>query len=136
MELLEFVRIPSISALPNHAGDVRQAAAWVAVRLQQADFENVRVMETGGRPVVYGDWLHTSDQPTVLIYGHFDVQPVDTLDLWLKPPFEPFEPQIDEGKVIGRGASDSKGNMLAPIAALNSMLCTEGRLPVNVKFCF
>ena len=132
-ELLEFVRIPSVSALPRHADDVRQAAAWVAARLQQARFENIQIMETGGHPVVYGDWLHAGDQPTILIYGHFDVQPVDPLDLWLNPPFEPW---IEEDKVFGRGASDNKGNMLAPIAALDSMLCTEGRLPVNVKFCF
>ncbi len=132
-ELLEFVRMPSISALPRHADDVRQTAAWVAARLQQAHFENVQVMETGGHPVVYGDWLHAGDQPTVLIYGHFDVQPVDPVDLWIKPPFEPW---IDEGKILGRGASDSKGNMLASIAALDSTLCVEGRLPVNVKFCF
>lgn len=132
-EILEFVRIPSISALPQHADDVRRAAAWVAARLHQADFENVRVMETGGHPVVYGDWLHAGDQPTILVYGHFDVQPVDPLDLWIKPPFEPW---IDQGKVFGRGASDSKGNLLAPIAALDGMLRTEGRLPVNVKFCF
>ncbi len=131
-ELLEFVRIPSVSALPQHADDVRQAAAWVAARLQQACLENVQVMETGGHPVVYGDWLHAPCQPTILIYGHFDVQPVDPLDLWIRPPFEPW---IDQDKVVGRGASDSKGNLLAPITALDSLLRTEGRLPVNVKFC-
>ena len=132
-ELMEFVRIPSISALPHHAYDVRQAASWVAARLQKAEVENVQVMETGGHPVVYGDWLHAEGQPTVLIYGHFDVQPVDPLDLWIKPPFEPWN---QDGKVYGRGASDSKGNLLATIAAIDTMLCSEGRLPVNVKFCF
>ncbi len=132
-ELMEFVRIPSISALPHHADDVRQAASWVAARLQKAEVENVQVMETGGHPVVYGDWLHAEGQPTVLIYGHFDVQPVDPLDLWIKPPFEPWN---QDGKVFGRGASDSKGNLLATIAAIDTMLCSEGRLPVNVKFCF
>lgn len=132
-ELLDFVRIPSISALPEHADDVRQAAAWVVNRLQQAGMEHVRIMETGGHPVVYGDWLHAGDQPVILIYGHFDVQPVDPLDLWTRPPFEPW---IDGNRVVGRGASDNKGNMLAPIVALESMLQTAGRLPVNVKFCF
>lgn len=132
-ELLDFVRIPSISALPEHAGDVRDAAQWVATRLLQADMEHVQVMETGGHPVVYGDWMHAPGQPVILIYGHFDVQPVDPLDLWRHPPFEPV---VEEGRVVGRGASDSKGNMLAPIVAIDSLLRSEGRLPVNVKFCF
>ncbi len=132
-ELLEFIRIPSISALLHHADDVREAASWVAARLQQAEVENVKVMETGGHPVIYGDWLHAEGQPTVLIYGHFDVQPVDPLDLWIKPPFDPW---IEDGKVFGRGASDSKGNLFATIAAVDTMLDCEGRLPVNVKFCF
>lgn len=132
-ELLEFIRIPSISALLHHADDVREAASWVAARLQQAEVENVKVMETGGHPVIYGDWLHAEGQPTVLIYGHFDVQPVDPLDLWIKPPFDPW---IEDGKIFGRGASDSKGNLFATIAAVDTMLDCEGRLPVNVKFCF
>ncbi len=132
-DLLEFVRIPSISALPEHAGDVRRAAEWVVARLQQAGMEHVRVMETGGHPVVYGDWLHAGEQPVILIYGHFDVQPVDPLELWHQPPFTPW---LDGNKVVARGASDSKGNMLAPMVALESMLQVEGKLPVNVKFCF
>lgn len=133
-DLLEFVRIPSISALPAHAADVRRAAEWVAARLQRAGIEHTRVMETGGHPVVYGDWLHAgAESPVILIYGHLDVQPVDPLDLWTRPPFEPY---VADDRVHGRGASDSKGNMLAPIAAVESMLAAEGGLPVNLKFCF
>jgi len=102
-ELLEFLRIPSISALPDHAADVRRAGAWVAARLQTAGMEHIETMETGHHPVVYADWLHAPGQPTVMIYGHFDTQPVDPLELWTTPP---FEPTVRDGKVYARGASD------------------------------
>ena len=130
-ELMDFLRIASISSLPEHASDVRRAARWVQDRLQQAGVENVREMPTGGHPVVYGDWLHAGDRPTVMIYGHFDVQPVDPLGLWSNPPFEPV---IDGGCIYARGASDDKGNMLIPIVAVEALLKTSGQLPVNVKF--
>ena len=132
-EYLEFLRFPSISALPEHAPDVRRAAEWVANRVVQAGLENAEVMETGGHPVVYGDWLHAPGQPTVLIYGHLDVQPVDPLDLWNHPP---FEPRLAGDQVSARGASDSKGNMFPTIVALEGLLQSEGRLPVNVKLCY
>ena len=132
-EYLEFLRFPSISALPEHAGDVQDAAAWVANRLQQAGLEHAEVMQTGGHPVVYGDWLHAPGQPTVLIYGHLDVQPVDPLELWDHPP---FEPRRTNDRVSARGASDSKGNMFPTIVALEGLLQSEGRLPVNVKLCY
>ena len=132
-EYLEFLRFPSISALPAHAPDVRGAAEWVANRVTQAGLENAAVMETGGHPVVYGDWLHAPGQPTVLIYGHLDVQPVDPLDLWDHPP---FEPRLADDRVSARGASDSKGNMFPTIVALEGLLQSEGRLPVNVKLCY
>ncbi len=132
-ELLEFLRIPSISALPERAEDVERAGHWVAKRLTAAGVENVEVLPTGGHPVVYGDWLHAPGKPTVLIYGHFDVQPVDPVGLWSNPP---FEPTIREGRVFARGASDDKGNMLAPILAVEALLQSEGALPVNLKFCF
>ena len=132
-ELIEFVSIPSISALPEHAGDVERAAAWVAQRLTAAGIERARVMPTGGHPAVYGEWLHASSQPTVLIYGHFDVQPVDPLDLWTTPP---FAPEVRDGRLYGRGASDNKGNMLLAILAVEALLKTTGKLPVNVKFIF
>lgn len=130
-ELLDFLRIPSVSALPEHAGDVRQAGEWVAARLQAAGMENVAVLPTAGHPVVYGDWLHAPGQPTILIYGHFDVQPVDPLPLWSHPPFEPF---VEGDRVYARGASDDKGNMFVPILAIEALLKSTGKLPVNVKF--
>jgi acetylornithine deacetylase/succinyl-diaminopimelate desuccinylase-like protein len=133
-ELLALIRIPSVSALPQHAADVQRAADWVAQRLTAAGAENVAVMPTGGHPVVYGDWLHAgADKPTVLLYGHFDVQPPDPVDLWETPP---FEPTIRNGRIYARGASDDKGGMITPILAVEALLQTEGQLPVNVKFCF
>ena len=132
-ELLDFVRIPSISALPEHAADVQGAAEWVANRMKSAGIEGARVLPTDGHPVVYGEWLHAPDQPTILIYGHFDVQPVDPIHLWTHPPFEPV---IRDGRVFGRGASDDKGNMLIPILAVEALLNGEGVVPVNLKFCF
>ena len=131
-ELLEFLSIPSISSLKAHKADVEKAAEWVAARLQAAGIENVKVLPTGGHPVVYGDWLHASGKPTVLIYGHFDTQPVDPLEMWSQPP---FEPAVKQERVYARGASDDKGNMLAPILGLEAILSTERELPVNVK-CF
>ncbi len=132
-ELLEFLRIPSISALPERAGDVARAGAWVAQRLTAAGVENVTVMPTEGHPVVYGDWLHAPGRPTIMIYGHFDVQPVDPVELWTNPP---FEPTVVGDRVYARGASDDKGNMLAPILAVEALLQSEGGTPVNLKFCF
>lgn len=133
-ELLEFLRIPSISSLPENADDVRKAGEWVADRIRRAEIENVELMETGGHPVVYGDWLHASaDAPTIMIYGHFDTQPVDPLELWSSPPFEPV---IRDGRIYARGASDDKGNMLVPILAVDALLATEGKLPINLKFFF
>ena len=132
-ELLDFLRIASISSLPEHAEDVRRAACWVEARMQAAGIESVRVLETGGHPVVYGDWLHAPGKPTVLIYGHFDTQPADPLDLWEHPPFEPV---IQDRRVYARGATDDKGNMFIPVIVTESLLATEGKLPLNVKFLF
>ncbi len=132
-ELLDFLRIPSISSLPANLPDVEKAAEWVAGRLREAGVENVAVMPTGGHPVVYGDWLNAPGKPTMLIYGHFDTQPVDPLELWNSPPFTPV---IENDRVIARGATDDKGNMLTPILAVESLLQTSGELPVNVKFLF
>lgn len=131
-ELLAFLRIPSVSSLKEHKEDVQKAAGWVATRMRAAGIENVQILPTGGHPVVYGDWLHAANKPTILIYGHFDTQPVDPLDLWSQPPFEPV---VKEDRVYARGSSDDKGNMLAPILAVEAMLNSVGRLPVNVK-CF
>ncbi len=133
-ELLEFVTIPSVSAKGDNAADVDRAADWVATRIAAAGMRHVAVMPTGGHPVVYGDWLEAGEGcPTVLIYGHFDVQPADPFELWDSPP---FKPEIREDRVWGRGASDDKGGMLIPILAVEAMLRTRGALPVNVKFLF
>ena len=133
-ELLEFVRIPSVSALENHVEDVVAAGNWVVQRLISAGVENVRMIPTDGHPVVYGDWLHADPgKPTVLIYGHFDVQPAEPFELWETPP---FSPEVRDGKVWGRGASDDKGGMFIPILSVEALLKTTGHLPVNVKFLF
>jgi acetylornithine deacetylase/succinyl-diaminopimelate desuccinylase-like protein len=132
-ELIDFLRIPSISSLPEHAADVKRAAEWVAERMKAAGLEAVRILPTEGHPVVYGQWLNAPDKPTILIYGHFDTQPVDPLELWTQPPFEPV---IRDDRIHARGASDDKGNMLIPILAVEAMLKTAGGLPLNVKLFF
>lgn len=132
-ELVEFLKIPSISSLPEHRADVVSAGEWTASRLRAAGMENVVVLPTGGHPVVYGDWMHAPGKQTVMIYGHFDVQPVDPLEKWTH---DPFNPTIDQDRIYARGASDDKGNLLIPILAIEAMLKTEGRLPVNVKCLF
>jgi acetylornithine deacetylase/succinyl-diaminopimelate desuccinylase-like protein len=132
-ELADFLRIPSISSISTHAGDVRRAAQWVSDRLAAAGMEHLEIMETGGHPVVYADWLHAPGKPTALIYGHFDVQPVDPLSLWTHPP---FEPHIEDDRIYARGASDDKGNMFAPIIALEALLKATGSLPINIKVFF
>ena len=129
----EFLRIPSVSALRAHAADCRRAAEWVAADLRASGVEHVEVSETGGHPVVYGDWLHAGDAPTVLVYGHFDVQPVDPFDLWRHPPFEPF---VENGRMYGRGAADDKGQVHAHLRAAEALLATRGGYPVNVRYLF
>src|SRR5690625_1149643 len=101
-ELNEFLRIPSISALSEHKADMQKAAEWLVQSFDAAGLENVSIDETEGHPVVYGDWLHADGKPTILIYGHYDVQPVDPLELWDSPP---FEPEIRDNKLFARGAS-------------------------------
>ena len=130
---LAFLRIPSISALPEHAADCQHAAQWLADALTQAGLEHVEVAETGGRPVVYADWLHAPGAPTVLVYGHYDVQPVDPLELWTSPPFEPV---IVGDRLLARGAADDKGHVHAHLMAAAALLATRGALPINVKYVF
>jgi acetylornithine deacetylase/succinyl-diaminopimelate desuccinylase-like protein len=130
---MEFLRIPSISGLPEHAGDCRQTAQWLADRLVEAGLEHVEVAETGGNPVVYADWLHVPDAPTVLVYGHYDVQPVDPLELWTSPPFEPV---VVGDRMLARGAADDKGQIHAHLMAAGALLATRGGLPINVKYLF
>lgn len=131
-ELKEFLAIPSISSLSEHEEDVGKGAEWVANALKQAGMENVEIMPTERHPVVYGDWLHAAGKPTVLIYGHYDVQPADPLDLWETPP---FHPEIRDNKIYARGATDDKGQVFMHVKALETILQTNGELPVNVKFC-
>jgi acetylornithine deacetylase/succinyl-diaminopimelate desuccinylase-like protein len=128
-----FLRIPSISALPQHADDCRAAADWLVDALTEAGLEHAEAIETGAHPVVYADWLHAADGPTVLAYGHYDVQPVDPLDEWSSPPFEPV---VVGERILARGAADDKGQVHAHMMAAGAMLATEGRLPVNVKYVF
>ena len=133
-ELCDFIRIPSVSAKPENAGDVRSAGDWVVNRLTAAGIENAQIFETAGHPVVCADWLHAGpDKPTILIYGHFDVQPAEPFELWTSPP---FEPTIRGDRLYGRGATDDKGAMLIPILAAEALLAETGRLPVNVRFFF
>ena len=130
-ELNEFLRIPSISALSEHKEDMQQAAEWLVNSLTKAGLENVSVDETDGHPVVYGDWLHAEGKPTILVYGHYDVQPVDPLELWDSAP---FEPEVRDNKLYARGASDDKGQVFMHIKAVEALMKESGSLPVNVKF--
>lgn len=129
----EFLRIPSISTLPEHAADCQRAAEWLAAALRAAGIEHTEVAATGGHPVVYGDWLHAPGAPTVLVYGHYDVQPVDPLDLWTAPPFEPV---VENGLIRARGAADDKGQIHAHVMAAAALMATRGALPVNIRYVF
>lgn len=130
--LFEWLRIPSISAHPDRADDVRRSALFTADLLREAGFEHVELLETAGAPTVYGDWLHAGpDAPTVVVYGHHDVQPADPLAEWRSPPFEPV---LVDGECRARGAVDDKGQVLYEIEAARGLLRTTGRLPVNLKF--
>jgi acetylornithine deacetylase/succinyl-diaminopimelate desuccinylase-like protein len=132
-ELKEFVSFPSVSARHGRAGDTARCAEWLAVHLRRIGMDRVMIAPTRGHPLVYAESLRARGSPTVLVYGHYDVQPVDPLDQWRSPPFEPVERGRD---LYGRGVSDDKGQMLAHIKALESCLRTIGRLPVNVKCLF
>jgi acetylornithine deacetylase/succinyl-diaminopimelate desuccinylase-like protein len=129
-ELKALLRIPSVSTLPEHKDDCRHAAEVLAADLAHIGMENVRLIETEGHPLVYADWLHAVGKPTVLVYGHYDVQPPDPLDEWLSPPFEPTE---RNGNIYARGAVDDKGQVCAQVKALESLLAADGSLPVNVR---
>ncbi|MEW5982638.1 MAG: dipeptidase [Acidobacteriota bacterium] len=129
-ELKAYLAIPSISALPEHAGDVRRCAEWTAEELRRIGLENVRVIDTAGHPLVRGDWLHAPGAPTILLYGHYDVQPVDPLEQWRTPP---FEATVIDGQIYARGAADDKGQIFIHFKALEAHLTRTGRLPVNFK---
>jgi len=129
-QLLDFLRIPSVSADPAHRSDIDAAARWVAGQLREAGPFSVEVIETAGHPVVYAEWLGASGRPTLLIYGHYDVQPADPLDEWRSAP---FAPEIREGRIYARGVSDDKGPMVIPIKVAEAFFATDGSLPVNLK---
>ena len=132
-ELQEFVRIPSVSSAPQRASDVRRCATWLVGRLRQAGLERVRLLRTDRHPIVYGERLGVPGKPTVLIYGHYDVQPAEPLTAW---KFPPFAGEIHNGFLHGRGASDDKGQLFTHVKAIESLLKSSGRLPVNVKCLF
>jgi acetylornithine deacetylase/succinyl-diaminopimelate desuccinylase-like protein len=129
----DFLAIPSVSAIPEYAPDCRKAAEWLAGELRRIGAQRVEVSETGGHPIVVGERIEDPNLPTIVIYGHYDVQPGDPLDLWKTSPFEPI---VRDGRMLGRGSADDKGQILIHLAALEALLSTRGKLPVNVKYLF
>ena len=130
-ELKAFLRIPSVSTLPDHTADVHRAAQFVADSMRAVGLENIEIIATDKHPLVYADWLHAPGKPTVLCYGHYDVQPPDPLSEWISPP---FEPTVRNGNLYARGSADDKGQMYMHIKAVEALLAVNGTLPVNLKF--
>lgn len=131
-ELKELLRIPSISAIPEHKNDMQRAAEMVSDKLKLAGLNKVKIFQTEGHPIVYGEWLGAPGKPTVLVYGHYDVQPVDPIELW---DSDPFEPVVKGNKIFARGATDDKGQLFMHIKSVEACFKKHGSLPVNVKFC-
>ena len=131
-EFIELVSIPSISSIPSYKPDVARAATWIVNKLKAIGMTTAQIIPTDGNPVVYGSWDKAPGKPTVLIYAHYDVQPVKESE-WDNPPFSPV---LKDGKIFGRGASDDKSGVMTTIWAVEAMLSKEGKLPVNVKFMF
>jgi acetylornithine deacetylase/succinyl-diaminopimelate desuccinylase-like protein len=129
-ELKALLAIPSVSALPQHKADVQRCAEWCADEMRRIGLQNVKLISTPGNPVVYGDWLEASGAPTILFYGHYDVQPVDPLNLWESPP---FEATVRDGEIYARGAADDKGQIFMHFKAIEAYLKQTQRLPVNIK---
>jgi acetylornithine deacetylase/succinyl-diaminopimelate desuccinylase-like protein len=130
-ELKQYLAIPSVSALPQHAADVRRCAEWTADALRTAGLDNVELIETPGNPVVYGEWLGAPGKPTILYYGHYDVQPVDPVNLWTSPP---FEATVRDGEIYARGSADDKGQVFMHIKAVEAHIKQGGGVPCNIKF--
>jgi acetylornithine deacetylase/succinyl-diaminopimelate desuccinylase-like protein len=130
-EMKRYLAIPSISALPEHKGDVRKCAEWTRDEMQRIGLHDCRLEETPGHPVVYGEWLGAPGAPTILFYGHYDVQPVDPLHLWTTPP---FEATVRDGEIYARGSADDKGQVFMHFKAVEAHLKQNGKLPVNMKF--
>lgn len=131
-QLFQFLRMPSISTDRTYKNDVRKTAEFVKNYLEEIGFHQVEIMETDGHPLVYAEWLQLEDAPTVLFYGHYDVQPVDPLDEWES---DPFKPEIRNGRIYARGASDDKGQLFMHLAVFEAFMKTKGKLPLNVKVC-
>ena len=133
-ELTEFLKFPSISSQPEHKPDMVDCGNWLVNHIRSIGFDDVRLIETKGHPIVFASWNGAGEHaPTVLYYGHYDVQPVDPLDLWNSPPFEPF---VKDGKIIGRGTADDKGQLFIHVKGIESYFKTHGKPPVNIKFLF
>jgi acetylornithine deacetylase/succinyl-diaminopimelate desuccinylase-like protein len=132
-DLIEFLRIPTVGSLTEHAGDMARGAEWIARQMRDIGLEHVDISPTGGNPVIYADWLHAEGAPTVVVYAHYDVQPVDPLELWVRPP---FEPRVENGRIYARGAADDKGQVHLHLWAARAWMTTEGRLPLNLRFVF
>ncbi len=133
-ELKELLSIPSISNSEESIPDVKRCAEWLKSHLNSLGIKNTKIFETEGHPIVYGDYLSAGkDKPTILVYGHYDVQPPDPLEMWDAPPFSPV---IHDGKIFGRGTADDKGQIFIHIKAIETFLKTEGKLPVNIKLIF
>ncbi|VAX20217.1 Acetylornithine deacetylase/Succinyl-diaminopimelate desuccinylase and related deacylases, partial [hydrothermal vent metagenome] len=130
-ELKDYLRIPSISTLKSSVPDIKKCSKFVASKLKEAGMQKVEIIPTDGHPLVYAEWMGAPGKPTVLIYGHYDVQPVDPIELWKSPPFEPV---IKSGKIWARGADDNKGQNFIHIKSVEAYLKTTGKLPLNVKF--
>ncbi|GCE18357.1 dipeptidase [Dictyobacter kobayashii] len=129
-DLKAWLRIPSISTQPEHAGDVQRAAEYAVEQLKHLGIEHAELIQTQGHPLVYGEWLQASGKPTLLIYGHYDVQPVDPIELWESAP---FDPTIRNGNIYSRGAADDKGQVMLVFKALETLFKVNGTLPINVK---
>jgi acetylornithine deacetylase/succinyl-diaminopimelate desuccinylase-like protein len=129
-DLKGWLRIPSISTLPEYADDIRKAAEYAALQLRRIGFEQVHLIQTQNHPLVYGEWFKALGKPTVLVYGHYDVQPVDPVELWDSPP---FEPTLRGDNLYCRGACDDKGQTMLVFKALESLVAVNGTLPINVR---
>src|SRR6202051_2509962 len=129
-ELYEFLRIPSVSAQSEHKPDIERAAKWVAEKLKASGLDNVEILPTKMHPLVYGESLRAPGKPTILFYGHYDVQPAEPLDLWTSPA---FEPTVRDGNLFGRGTADDKGQVHIHMKALESLQKVNGKFPINVK---
>jgi acetylornithine deacetylase/succinyl-diaminopimelate desuccinylase-like protein len=129
-ELKEYLAIQSVSSQSNHNLDMKRCADWTAGQMRSIGMGNVQIMETPGHPVVYGDWLGAEGRPTILLYGHYDVQPVDPVNLWTTPPFEATE---RDGNLYARGAADDKGQVFIHLKAIEAYMKNMGSLPINIK---